>query len=190
MITRPVLGVLIAAITLLVGVCDAIAQSTVPRATLLTVQTDGNASCRVVDRFGGSRTKEFGAPATVQLSPRDATDQIVCVRDGREARMAVPVTGPRVTLAVAGSTRTASPVRRFVSTGEVHPYPGRMRLQPQTERDLVWLRQRFEEGRISEREYFDHRRLTIVRDAELRPVRVVRKASASKAAAKPLTKTS
>jgi len=190
MITRPVLGVLVAAITLLAGDRGAIAQSTVPRATLLTVQTDGGASCRVVDRFGGSRTREFGAPATVPLSPRDATDQIVCVRDGREARTPVPVKGPRVALTVAGSTRAASPVRRFVSAGEVHPYPGRLRLKPQTERDLVWLRQRFEEGPLTEREYFDHRRLTIARDADLRPVRQasVRKASLNKPTPISLTK--
>ncbi len=188
MITRPFLGGLVAAVTLLLGDRGAIAQQVVPRASLLTVQTDGGASCRVVDRFGGSRTREFGAPATVQLSPREATDQLVCVRDGREARMPVPVKGQRVALAVSGSTRAASPVRRFVSAGEVHPYPGRMRLKPQTERDLVWLRQRFEEGQISEREYFDHRRLTIARDADLRPARVVRKASSNKPTPISLTK--
>ena len=190
MINRLVLGLLIGAVALLVGRDAAMAQQAVPRASLLTVQTDGGASCRVVDRFGGSRTREFGAPATVQLSPRDATDQIVCVRDGREARVAVPVKGPRVALAVAGSTRAASSVRRFVSAGEVHPYPGRMRLKPQTERDLVWLRQRFEEGQITEREYFDHRRLTIARDADLRPVRQasMRKASPNKPTPISLTK--
>lgn len=190
MITRPVFGLLMAAVTMAIGSHGAIAQQAAPRATLLTVQTDGGASCRVVDRFGGSRTREFGTPATVELVPREATDQLVCVRDGREARTAVPTTGQRVALTVAGSTRAASPVRRFVSTGEVHPYPGRMQLKPQTERDLVWLRQRFEEGQFSERAYFDHRRLVIARDADLRPAPVMRKASAGKPASKPLTKTS
>lgn len=148
-------------------------------ASLLTVQTDAAASCRVVDSLGASRTKEFGSPATIALPSRQAGDQVVCVRDGRETRAAVPTTGRRVDLAIGGATAAASPVRRLVTRAEVHPYPGTMRLTAKAEQDLVWLRQRYEEGRITERDYFAHRRDVIARGASIETPRATRRATAS-----------
>ncbi|MBL8698986.1 MAG: hypothetical protein JNK67_11475 [Alphaproteobacteria bacterium] len=148
-------------------------------ATLLTVETDAAASCRVVDAHGGSRTKEFGAPATVALASRQAGDQVVCVRDGRETRAAVPAAGRRVALTLGGATTLATPVRRLVTTASVHPYPGAMRLTARAEQDLVWLRQRYEEGAISERDYFARRREVIARGAVLEPARAPRRTAAA-----------
>lgn len=160
------------------------AQERAPRqrpagAGLLTVETDLAASCRVVDARGASRTREFGAPATIALAARAAGDQVVCVRDGREVRAAVPATGRRVAVSVGGASAAATPVRRLVTPADVHPYPGTMRLTAKAEQDLVWLRQRFEEGAIDERAYFAHRRDVIARGAVLEPSRAVARRSTS-----------
>lgn len=159
-------------------------------ASLLTVRTDAAASCRVVDAHGASRTKEFGSPATIALPSRQAGDQVVCVRDGRETRAAVPTTGRRVDLALGGATVAASPVRRLVTGADVHPYPGTMRLTAKAEQDLVWLRQRYEEGRITERDYFAHRRDVIARGASLEtPRRTAASAPAASKAGTPAPET-
>lgn len=159
-------------------------------ASLLTVQTDAAASCRVVDSHGASRTKEFGSPATIALPSRQAGDQVVCVRDGRETRAAVPSTGRRVDLALGGATVAASPVRRLVKGADVHPYPGTMRLTVKAEQDLVWLRQRYEEGRITERDYFAHRRDVIARGGSLEtPRRTAASAPAASRTAAPAAET-
>jgi hypothetical protein len=144
---------------------------------LLTVQTDLPASCRVVDRFGASRSREFGSPATIHLQPRQPDDTVVCVRDGKESRVMVPARGRLVAVPVSGATAAATPVRRLVTLADVHPYPGRMRLKPQVEQDLVVLRQRYEEGRVSERDYFKLRREAIARNDDGRVVRVARRAA-------------
>lgn len=144
---------------------------------LLTVSTDQPASCRVVDRFGASRSREFGSPATIALQPRQAGDAVVCVREGREGRAAVPERGRLVALPVSTATAAATPVRRFVSVADVHPDPARVRLRPEVERDLVFLRQRYEEGRLSERDYFKLRREAIARNAEGPTPRVARRAA-------------
>jgi len=136
-----------------------------PAPALLTVETGAPASCRVVDSWGASRTKEFGAPATIALTERRPGDQVVCVRDGREGRVAVPAAGRSVGVAMGAATLAAAPVRRLVTPVEVHPYPGQMRLSPKAEQDLVWLRQRYEEGVIGERDYFAFRRDVIARGA-------------------------
>lgn len=147
------------------GAQDERARRRAPSPALLTVETGVPASCRVVDSEGASRTKEFGAPATIALGSRRPGDLVVCVRDGRERRVALPATGRRVGVAMDGVTAAAAPVRRLVTPGEVHPYPGHMRLSPKAEQDLVWLRQRYEEGVIAERDYFAFRRDVIARGA-------------------------
>lgn len=144
---------------------------------LVNVQTDLPASCRVVDGFGASRTREFGSPATVRLVPRRDDDTAVCVRDGREARAGIPTRARSVAVPVAGATAAATPVRRLVTAAEVHPYPGRIHLKPQVEADLVHLRQRYEEGRVSERDYFKLRREAIARNDDGRVQRIARRAA-------------
>lgn len=129
--------------------------------SLLTVSADLPASCRIVDRFGASRTREFGAPATIDLQPRQAGDAVVCVHDGKESRAAVSERDRQVAVPVSAATAAATPVGRFVTVAEVHPDPARLRLKPEVERDLVFLRQRYEEGRLSERDYFKFRRAVI-----------------------------
>jgi hypothetical protein len=179
MTPRPALAFL-AAILVLAAVAPAEAQQRrAPPAAppLLTVQTDLPASCRVVDRFGASRSREFGSPATISLQPRQPDDSVVCVRDGKESRVAVPARGRQVAVPVGGATAAATPVRRLVTIGDVHPYPGRLRLKPQVEADLVHLRQRYEEGRVSERDYFKLRREAIARNDDGRAVRVARRAA-------------
>lgn len=184
MTPRPAL-ILLAAILALAALAPAEAQQRTQRRgaaapaaqPLLTVQTDLPASCRVVDRFGASRSREFGSPATIRLVPRQADDTVVCVRDGKESRVGVPARGRAVAVPVAGATAAATPVRRLVTIGEVHPYPGRIRLKPQVEADLVHLRQRYEEGRVSERDYYKFRREAIARNDDGRVVRVARRAA-------------
>lgn len=183
MTSRPALALLVAMLAL-AALAPAEAQQHQPsRAAaapaaqpLLTVQTDAPASCRVVDRFGASRSREFGSPATIALQPRQPDDSVVCVRDGKESRVAVPARGRQVAVPVGGATAAATPVRRLVTIGDVHPYPGRLRLKPQVEADLVHLRQRYEEGRVSERDYFKLRREAIARNDDGRVARVARRA--------------
>jgi hypothetical protein len=182
MTPRPVLA-LLAAILAVAAVAPAEAQERQQRRAapaaqpLLTVQTDLPASCRVVDRFGASRSREFGSPATIRLQPRAADDAVVCVRDGKESRAMVPARGRSVAVPVGGATAAATPVRRLVTVGDVHPYPGRLRLKPQVEQDLVHLRQRYEEGRVSERDYYKLRREAIARNDDGRVVRVARRSA-------------
>lgn len=184
MTTRPALTLLVA-ILALAALAPAEAQqraqrraSTAPAAqSLLTVQTDAPASCRVVDRFGASRSREFGSPATIRLAPRQADDAVVCVRDGKESRVQVSARDRMVAVPVAGASASATPVRRLVTIGDVHPYPGRIALKPGVEQDLVHLRQRYEEGRVSERDYYKLRRETIARNDDGRAVRVARRAA-------------
>jgi hypothetical protein len=168
MTSRPVLASL--AFFLVLAAVDAAdaqqrRQRSAPSGELVTVRTDLPASCRVVDGFGASRTREFGAPATVRLTPRAADDTVVCVHDGKEGRAAIAPAARGVDVAVASATAAATPVRRFVAVEEVHPYPGRIALGAQAERELVQLRQRYEEGRLGEREYFRFRREVIARGA-------------------------
>jgi hypothetical protein len=168
MTSRPVLASL--AFVLVFAAVDAAdaqqrRQRSAPAGDLVTVRTDLPASCRVVDGFGASRTREFGAPATVRLAPRAADDAVVCVHDGKESRVVIAPGAGGVDVPVSGAVAAPTPVRRFVAVEEVHPFPGRLSLGPQAERELVQLRQRYEEGRIGEREYFRFRRAAIARGA-------------------------
>ena len=184
MTIRPALAFLALAVALAMALPAEAQQQRRQRAAapapqpLVNVQTDLPASCRVVDGFGASRTREFGSPATVRLDPRRNDDTAVCVRDGKEARAGIPIGARGVSVPVAGATAAATPVRRFVTAAEVHPYPGRIALKPQIESDLVTLRQRYEEGRVSERDYFKLRREIIARNDDGRVVRLARRAAA------------
>jgi hypothetical protein len=142
------------------------ASSSTPGAPLLHVATDGGrATCRVYNAAGAPLTGEFGAPATVAVSRRMSGDQVVCFAADGESRVTLDAGAQSVTMA-SRTGRAAMTHRRSGAAADIHPDRGRIKLSAQAERDLVWLRERFEAGQIEERTYFQRRREVINRDRD------------------------
>jgi hypothetical protein len=166
-------GLVIATLALLLAAAEAQERprGRTPATRLVNVQTDPvPAACRIVDGGGAAKSHEFGTPASVPVERRARDLGVLCKRDGyQDGRGAIAPRMRSVKVTMIAGAGTAARVPKTIA--DVHPHPQRLRLSRQAEADLVWLRERFETGALSERDYFQRRRELIVREAKLAPAR-------------------
>ena len=127
------------------------------------VQTDPTgAACTIMGAQGQTLSRTFGTPEAVPLTGRAGGERVVCNKPGfSEARTALAPEGQTTTVALAVDPRSRVATRETIQPG------GGVRIRDvPTADELVALRQRYLDGKVSERRYFNARRYIIWADSD------------------------